>query len=89
VDGTVRELQVLRAELEAAGVAHTIVTDSAPKRFGRRVPYLAAVRNRALHPLRGARGPNGNAYDAVIFFNDIVFHVRRCVLPKPHSVRAC
>ena len=81
-DGTKRELELLRGQLGALGIAHSIVADESPKHFGRRSPYLAEVRNRALLPLRDSpASTNGTDFDVVLFFNDVVFKVQRADAP--------
>jgi len=45
----------------------------------RRIPYLAAMRNRALEPLYELREV-GEKFDRVLFLNDVVFDVRRTLI---------
>ena len=74
---------MFRNQLEAAGIMNRIVTEDSPKHFGRRIPYLAGVRNRALEPIRNSpASTNGTFFNKVLFLNDIVFTVR---LTPPRS----
>ena len=87
---------MFRNQLEAAGIMNRIVTEDSPKHFGRRIPYLAGVRNRALEPIRNSpASTTGTCVNQVLVLNDIVFTVRlaRCraagrATRLAHGVRA-
>jgi hypothetical protein len=55
------------------------------KKEMRRIPYLAAARNRAMVPLRelaGREGEQRRVFDKVVWLNDVIFSV--CPLsPSP------
>ena len=77
VDGTAAALRRLAADLRAAGVPHTVVTEPLLARQGGedRVPWLARLRNAALAPLGAAFAPAALATRTprIVFLNDVVF----------------
>lgn len=48
----------------------------------RRIPYLAALRNRVMDSMLELERNSGRRFDKVVWLNDVVFTVRRT--PNPH-----
>ncbi|CAG8628674.1 7735_t:CDS:2 [Rhizophagus irregularis] len=74
-DNTKLFLQTLQSTLNSIDIANTIIIDDTPKYYiGRRIPYLANLRNRVLEPLL-EQAEKENHFDKVLFFNDIIWKV--------------
>jgi Cryptococcal mannosyltransferase 1 len=54
------------------------------RREMRRIPYLAAARNRAMAPLRMMAEKEGKRFDRVVWLNDVIFTVRLPSIRTPH-----